>query len=48
MKTFIVEYLLSGSSIWSVQMVKAGNKEQAQSQVKRMISGIVTTKAYEA
>ncbi|WEM33491.1 hypothetical protein EJP02_430 [Escherichia phage EJP2] len=48
MSTFIVEYVLTGQSIWQVQMVKACNKEQAQSTLKKMISGVVTTKAYPA
>lgn len=47
MKTFSVEYLLIGASMWSVVMVKAGNKEQAQSSVKRMFPNVATAKATE-
>lgn len=47
MKTFSVEYLLIGASIWNVVMVKAGNKEQAQSNVKRMFPNVATARATE-
>lgn len=48
MKTFTVEYLIIGASVRQVMMVKASNKEQAQSTVKRMFANVATATAYES
>lgn len=48
MKTFIVKYLTTGSSIRAVEMVQAGNKEQAISIIKRRYNNVITASAAEA